>query len=55
MIWHQRLFAPFAGEKGVPYRDDGERYRAHPELGAGTVVRLKTLERIAESLSAAGR
>jgi hypothetical protein len=54
VIWHQRLFPPFTGEKGVPYRDDGERYRAHPDLGGGTVVRLKALERAAESLSAAG-
>jgi len=54
VIWHQRLFPPFTGEKGVPYRDDGERYRAHPELGGGTVVRLKALEGIAARLPATG-
>lgn len=53
VIWLQRLFSPFPGEKGVPYLDDGGRYRAHPDLGGGTVVRLKALERAAESLSAA--
>jgi len=41
--WSQRRLSPFEGEKPSTFRDDGERYRAYPEHGGGTVVRLKAL------------
>jgi hypothetical protein len=41
--WTQKRYAPFPGEKDSPFSDDGERYRAFPEQGAGRVVRLRIL------------
>ena len=53
--WQQLRGAAFDGEGGVWYLDDGERYRAYPEQGGGTVVRLKALTKVVAKLSAAGR
>jgi hypothetical protein len=43
LVWSQTRYPPFPGEKASPFSDDGERYRAYPELGGGRVVRLKAL------------
>ncbi len=51
VTWHQLRGAAFDGEGGVWYRDDGERYRAYPEQGGGTVVRLKALAKVMTKLS----
>jgi hypothetical protein len=52
--WLQRRGAAFAGELPPAFRDDGERYRAYPELGGGVVVRLKALEKTVQRLRAQG-
>ncbi|MDR1419870.1 MAG: peptidoglycan endopeptidase [Treponema sp.] len=49
--WTQKRYAPFPGEKASPFSDDGERYRAFPELGGGRVVRLRALVPVIERLS----
>ncbi len=46
VVWHQRRSAPFVGESGVEFWDDGQRFRAYPEYGGGVVVRLKLLEKL---------
>jgi hypothetical protein len=46
IVWHQRRTAPFAGEAGVDFWDDGQRYRAFPDVGGGFVVRLKLLQKL---------
>jgi hypothetical protein len=46
IVWHQRRTAPFPGEAGVDFWDDGQRYRAYPEQGGGTVVRLRMLQKL---------
>lgn len=51
VTWHQLRGAAFDGEGGVWYRDDGERYRAFPGSGGGTVVRLKALAKAVAKLS----
>ena len=43
LIWTQHRYAPFPGERPSAFSDDGERYRAYPELGGGRVVRLRLL------------
>jgi hypothetical protein len=43
LVWSQRRYAPFPGEEASAFSDDGNRYRAFPEFGAGRVVRLRTL------------
>jgi hypothetical protein len=48
--WTQKRYAPFPGEKESPFSDDGERYRAFPELGGGRVVRLRPLLPVLEKL-----
>ena len=49
--WTQKRYAPFPGERESPFSDDGERYRAFPELGGGRVVRLKALVPVLEKLN----
>ncbi|MDR1971278.1 MAG: peptidoglycan endopeptidase [Treponema sp.] len=49
--WTQKRYAPFPGEKESPFSDDGERYRAFPELGGGRVVRLRPLVPVLERLN----
>jgi hypothetical protein len=43
LSWSQSRFPPFAGERASAFSNDGERYRAFPELGGGKVVRLKAM------------
>ena len=47
LIWSQRRYRPFPGEITSPFSNDGERYRAFPELGGGRVVRLRAIAEIA--------
>ncbi|MDR2377121.1 MAG: peptidoglycan endopeptidase [Treponema sp.] len=49
--WTQKRYAPFPGETGSPFSDDGERYRAYAELGGGRVVRLRPLVPVMEKLN----
>jgi hypothetical protein len=49
--WTQKRYAPFPGEKDSPFSDDGERYRAFPELGGGRTVRLRALGDVIEKLN----
>jgi hypothetical protein len=49
--WTQKRYAPFPGEKDSPFSDDGERYRAFPELGGGRTVRLRALGPVIEKLN----
>lgn len=46
IVWHQRRVAPFPGESGTEFWDDGQRYRAYPQYGGGSVVRLKMLQKL---------
>jgi hypothetical protein len=46
LIWSQKRYSPFPGEKNSAFSDDGQRYRAY---GGGRVVRLKL---IANSIAA---
>jgi hypothetical protein len=48
VVWHQRRSAPFTGETGVDFWDDGQRYRAFPQYGGGAVVRLKMMRKLVE-------
>ncbi|MDR3144813.1 MAG: peptidoglycan endopeptidase, partial [Treponema sp.] len=50
VIWTQKRYPPFPGERPSPFSDDGERYRADPELRGGRVVRLRVLAAITEKL-----
>ena len=43
LLWTQKRFPPFPGERASAFSEDGERYRAFPEFGAGKVVRLKAM------------
>jgi len=43
LIWSQKRYAPFPGERPGAFSDDGNRYRAWPELGGSRVVRLRLL------------
>lgn len=55
VVWHQRRSAPFPGEAGVDFWDDGQRYRAYPEYGGGAVVRLKMMRKLVERQLTTGR
>jgi cell wall-associated NlpC family hydrolase len=46
LTWSQKRYPPFPGEMQSAFSDDGERYRAYPELGGGRVVRFKMLSRL---------
>jgi hypothetical protein len=48
VTWHQRRSAPFTGEAGVDFWDDGQRYRAFPQYGGGFVVRVKMMRKLVE-------
>ena len=43
LTWTQKRYPPFPGEMPGAFSDDGERYRAYPELGGGRAVRLRIL------------
>jgi hypothetical protein len=51
LVWTQKRYAPFPGEWESPFSDDGDRYRAFPELGGGRVVRLGILAPVIEKLN----
>ena len=51
IIWTQKRFAPFPGEKDSPFSGDGERYRAFGEPGGGRVVRLRVLIPVIEAIN----
>ena len=55
LVWHQRRSAPFPGEAGVDFWDDGQRYRAFPQYGGGFVVRLKVMRALVERQLTSGR
>lgn len=45
LVWTQRRLPPFEGEQSSKFTDDGDRFRAFPQYGGGTVVRLRALEK----------
>jgi len=47
LVWTQKRFAPFPGEKDSPFSDDGERFRAY---GGGRVVRIRALVQVIERM-----
>jgi cell wall-associated NlpC family hydrolase len=49
--WTQKRYPPFPGEKASAFSDDGERYRAFPEYGAGKVVRFKLMNSVFTTLN----
>jgi len=51
LLWTQKRFAPFPGEKDSPFSDDGERYRAFSEHGGGRVVRIRALIPVIERIN----
>jgi hypothetical protein len=55
VVWHQRRSAPFPGETGVDFWDDGQRYRAFPQYGGGAVVRLKMMRKLVERQLTTGK
>ena len=48
LTWTKRRYPPFPGERVSAFSDDGERYRAFPELGGGRVVRLRPVSELIE-------
>ena len=50
LIWTKRRYAPFPGERASPFSDDGERFRAFPELGGGRVVRLNPVTEVIQRI-----
>jgi hypothetical protein len=54
LIWTQKRFPPFPGEKPSAFSEDGERYRAFPEFGAGKVVRLRAMTPAIRKINAGG-
>jgi hypothetical protein len=46
LVWSQKRFSPFPGEKSSAFSDDGERYRAY---GGGRVVRLALISTLYSS------
>ncbi|MDR0475712.1 MAG: peptidoglycan endopeptidase [Treponema sp.] len=49
--WTQKRYPPFPGEKAGPFSDDGNRYRAYPEMGGGRVVRLRAVSAAIERIN----
>jgi hypothetical protein len=48
--WLQQIRPTFIGEPGLQYwRNDGDRYRAHREVGGSLVVRLRLMRELLES------
>jgi hypothetical protein len=48
LMWSQKRFSPFPGEKASAFSDDGQRYRAY---GGGRVVRLRSMSPVIEKLN----
>lgn len=55
VIWTQKRFSPFPGEKASAFSDDGLRYRAYGALGGGRVVRLRAMAKPLERIRLAAR
>jgi hypothetical protein len=51
LTWTKRRYPPFPGERASPFSDDGQRYRAFPEMGGGRVVRLRPVAEVIERLN----
>ena len=51
LVWSKRRYPPFPGERLSAFSDDGERYRAFPELGGGRVVRLRHVTEAIERIN----
>jgi hypothetical protein len=51
LTWTQRRYPPFPGERASAFSDDGNRYRAFPELGGGRVVRLQDVSEAIERIN----
>ena len=51
LVWTQKRYPPFPGEKTSPFSDDGNRYRAYPEQGGGRVVRLRAVSAVIDRLN----
>ena len=51
LVWTQKRYPPFPGERTSPFSDDGERYRAYPEKGGGRVVRLRAVSEVIERMN----
>ena len=51
LVWTQKRFPPFPGERASSFSDDGERYRAYPEMGGGRVVRLRAVSEVVSRIS----
>jgi len=51
LLWTQKRYPPFPGEQASAFSDDGERYRAYPEYGAGKVVRFKLMNSVFKTLN----
>jgi hypothetical protein len=49
LVWSQKRFSPFPGERASAFSDDGQRYRAY---GGGRVVRLRAMASIIAKLPA---
>ena len=50
LVWTQKRFPPFPGERASPFSGDGERYRAYPEYGGGRVVRIRAVSEAIERI-----
>ena len=50
LVWTQRRYPPFPGERASAFSDDGNRYRAFPEYGGGRVVRLRLVSDVINRL-----
>jgi hypothetical protein len=48
LVWSQKRFSPFPGEKASAFSDDGQRYRAY---GGGRVVRLRSMASVAAKIN----
>ena len=49
--WTKKRYPAFPGERASPFSDDGQRYRAYPELGGGRVVRLRPVAEVIERIN----
>jgi len=55
VVWTQKRFSPFPGEKASAFSDDGVRYRAYGAFGGGRVVRLRAMAKPLERIRLAAR
>lgn len=55
VVWTQKRFSPFPGEKASAFSDDGFRYRAYGALGGGRIVRLRAMAKPIERIRLAAR